>query len=1521
MSSVSAATPPLRIMPLGDSITYGVSTGGGYRLPLYVALTNAGYNVDFVGTQTANGAAGLPDSDHEGHSGWKISDAAIGLYENILGWLSVIPDPDVVLVHIGTNDSGGGTAFTNAVDRLDALITRIATTRPYAHIIVTSLLPRGEPANTAITNYFNPYVPGKVAAQQALGRKVHFLDMHAYLTTNDMFDALHPNAAGYVKMANAWFPAITNVISAAGDTYAPALVRAVGSANYTQVAVNFSKPVDPASSTNIANYALSSGLTISGASLSADQRTVTLATSLQARGSNYVVTVSNVADATPAPGPLTLAANSTAAFTGAIPRGYLNNIAESAAYNLVYSFDVANTVAYGANMPPYTTDNRLLFGGTPRRIAYYVELQPTNGSLTYLWVSMDAFTNDTALIGVPTLATGAVFQKSVANLTVDSNDPGVTRGSGFTGNIEFWPSNYDATNNAAVPGASLSLYDFGDHPTPGSYGCMQVHNTSLGKTLFAFNNWGSTAGATPDIGIGNNPAPVNGGVDWTFAVNGNRYLVKTIQVLVLRNNDTTPPALVSAKAGIAGNLVSVTFSESLAPDAVDGSYFTLNNGVEVLSATLLPDLRTVNLATTLQPAGVALTLAVTGVRDSAGANPIVPGSTIAVTAGTVLPPEIASNAGALANGYRLIYTLDIPVKGNFIGTPNFYRINQSIATGSFDRVAYYIELKQANGNVQYLWTSMDAFTPNLPQVGVPTAASRAIFQKPVSNLDVLSNVPGITNGIGMAGGNLEFWPTDYSASNAVAVAGASDTTYDFGDLRSTAGSHGSMQVHNSAAKQTLFAISNWGSDNQILGLGIGNQPVNSPDWTQCYNAGTAYARRTLHVLVRPGGLTNGLPAEVAANVTNAAGYQLVYSITNFPANASFNTNAAAYYAVNAVSNVSAFSRIAYYLELQKSTDASPKFIWTSMDAFTTDARKIGVPTNNCVFQTKVNNLDVLSNVPGIINGSGIATGNIEFWPSDYTQANTLNIPNASAANFDFGDNDSGGNTTGYGSMQVHNYGAGATQTLFAVNAFNNNAQPCLGIGNQPGSVNADWTFANNASTYSVRRVLHVFVLPGGDPSPDTTRPTLGAATGVQSLDRATLNFSEPLSDSAATASFFTFTNGGVTVAGATLSANKQSVTLTTTPQTAGRTYTVAVTGVRDRSAAGNLILPGTTTAFTAPTAARPSVLTNVTEAADYTLIHQLAISNTTSYAYGANYQVDESLRQTQPFDRVAYCLELTVTNGVTKWVYVSMDAFTADLAKIGVPTANRGAMFQQYVSNMNVYAYSSDGNVAVTTGVGIASGNIEFWPSNYGAPNDKSIPGALGVVNGTNYYDFGDGGTPNGTTAGHGCMQIHNYAKGHTILALSHIGSNNTNPGLGIGNNPTPSLTANTYDTDYTFTYNAPSYSVKNLYVLARWGNTPSAVQVSGTLPALYSQPVGGTVHPGDSVRFYVQATGATAYQWRRNGVWIPGATHSWLNVSPAREGDSGTYDVLAFGSGSAYTASQSATLNVIKLGTMINLR
>jgi hypothetical protein len=225
---------------------------------------------------------------------------------------------------------------------------------------------------------------------------------------------------------------------------------------------------------------------------------------------------------------------------------------------------------------------------------------------------------------------------------------------------------------------------------------------------------------------------------------------------------------------------------------------------------------------------------------------------------------------------------------------------------------------------------------------------------------------------------------------------------------------------------------------------------------------------------------------------------------------------------------------------------------------------------------------------------------------------------------------------------------------------------------------------------------------------------------------------------------------------------------------------------------------------------------------------------------------------------------------------------------------------------MNVYASA---NVAVTTGTRIATGNIEFWASNYSGANDKSIPNALGGT----VVDFGDStGT---ASAGYGSMQIHNYGASHTILSFSSFGSNGFVPSLGFGNNT--NFTVGGYsDVDWSFVHNAASFGVKNLYVLAHWGGTPQ-----GTGPALLSQPVSREVKAKASARFYVQALNAAFYQWRRNGVAIDGANQAWLDINPATVADSGTYDVLVYGSGSASTASQTATLRVVPSGTLLRVR
>src|SRR6478736_2531080 len=75
-AATAARAEPLRIMPLGDSITTGNDnfnqTPGGYRTTLFNLLSGAGYDFDFVGSLSDNPGP-IPDNDHEGHGGFQLN--------------------------------------------------------------------------------------------------------------------------------------------------------------------------------------------------------------------------------------------------------------------------------------------------------------------------------------------------------------------------------------------------------------------------------------------------------------------------------------------------------------------------------------------------------------------------------------------------------------------------------------------------------------------------------------------------------------------------------------------------------------------------------------------------------------------------------------------------------------------------------------------------------------------------------------------------------------------------------------------------------------------------------------------------------------------------------------------------------------------------------------------------------------------------------------------------------------------------------------------------------------------------------------------------------------------------------------------------------------------------------------------------------------------------------------------------------------------------------------------------------
>jgi lysophospholipase L1-like esterase len=183
-------TSSLRILPLGDSITWGYinnSGSNGYRERLLANLNSAGFQVDFLGTQKSGTMA---DKDNEGYPGYTINGikgvAAKGLALR----------PNIVLIHAGTNDLNRGNPSnepdSDAPRRLGLLLDDVLKANPSAVVIVAKIILSKQSGLNNSIKTFNNALPAIVAARVSKGSKVSIVDMSVLNTNSELGDNLHP---------------------------------------------------------------------------------------------------------------------------------------------------------------------------------------------------------------------------------------------------------------------------------------------------------------------------------------------------------------------------------------------------------------------------------------------------------------------------------------------------------------------------------------------------------------------------------------------------------------------------------------------------------------------------------------------------------------------------------------------------------------------------------------------------------------------------------------------------------------------------------------------------------------------------------------------------------------------------------------------------------------------------------------------------------------------------------------------------------------------------------------------------------------------------------------------------------------------------------------------------------------------------------------------------------------------------------------------------------------------------------
>ena len=226
--AVSAATGvrTINILAIGDSITHGGRTDPGhedewtYRLPLQRMLLERGIAFDFVGTRTKGrdeGAVwpdpipGIPfDPDHEAQYGAKTAVARDYLRTD----LPQFDPPDIVLIHLGTNNQGDpqnhGIGHVEAiVDPLRQIICILRQRNPNIVILLGHLN-----FNHGNALLIRPLVEALAVEENTICSPV--VTVHHYLGFNadpnhpeaDTYDWAHPNPSGQEKMARHWFDAL-----------------------------------------------------------------------------------------------------------------------------------------------------------------------------------------------------------------------------------------------------------------------------------------------------------------------------------------------------------------------------------------------------------------------------------------------------------------------------------------------------------------------------------------------------------------------------------------------------------------------------------------------------------------------------------------------------------------------------------------------------------------------------------------------------------------------------------------------------------------------------------------------------------------------------------------------------------------------------------------------------------------------------------------------------------------------------------------------------------------------------------------------------------------------------------------------------------------------------------------------------------------------------------------------------------------------------------------------------------------
>jgi len=192
-----------------------------------------------------------------------------------------------------------------------------------------------------------------------------------------------------------------------------------------------------------------------------------------------------------------------------------------------------------------------------------------------------------------------------------------------------------------------------------------------------------------------------------------------------------------------------------------------------------------------------------------------------------------------------------------------------------------------------------------------------------------------------------------------------------------------------------------------------------------------------------------------------------------------------------------------------------------------------------------------------------------------------------------------------------------------------------------------------------------------------------------------------------------------------------------------------------------------------------------------------------------------------------------------------------------------------------------------------------------GADNADYVSGSQSLPDGTAFspgqafscsWTFNNNGTTTWIANGSSGYTL-NYVSGDRMGMVNVPISANVSPGANI------TITAN---------FTAPT-AVGSYTCYVRMNNSSGSffgdqvfvnINVVNPVPVITTQPASATKDPGQSATFTVAATGATGYQWQKNGANISGATSATLTLSNVQLSDAAFYRVVVSNAAGSVTSS-----------------